>query len=149
MANPKNSTKKRATKGTSSGSSKSPPAKYPRHSVDKSLRIPQAILEQNAGKECAVKESAGFLGVGAAGPYTVEVSSGLKYGFLERPSAGRVAITNRAKRVLRPQDPLDKQKALREAVLEAPVFSDYHGPWWRDDRQNRRGTAVQRKRRHR
>lgn len=25
---------------------------YPRHSLEKALRIPNAILEQNAGKEC-------------------------------------------------------------------------------------------------
>jgi hypothetical protein len=86
----------------------SPPAKYPRNSVEKSLRIPKAILEQNAGKPCTVKESAAFLGVGAAGPYQVEVSSGIKYGFLDRPSPGQIAVTERAKRVLRPQDPGDK-----------------------------------------
>ncbi len=122
-------TKKRGT-GTTAKSpraAKAPPAKYPRHAVDKSLRIPTAILEQNAGKECTVKESAGFLGVGAAGPYTVEVSSGIKYGFLNRPSAGRIAITERAKQVLRPQDPQDKIRGLREAVTEAPVFSEVYG----------------------
>jgi hypothetical protein len=105
----------------------SPPAKYPRHPVDKAIRIPRAILEQNAGKECTVKESAGFLGVGAAGPYTVEVASGIKYGFLSRPSPGKLAITDRAKQVIRPQEPEDELKGLREAVLEAPVFSDVYG----------------------
>ena len=117
------STKKKKT----AKSSKAPAARYPRHSVDKSLRIPRAILEQNAGKECTVKESASFLGVGHAGPYTVEVSSGIKYGFLERPSAGRIAVTERAKRVLRPQDPRDKLERLREAVLGAPVVSEVYG----------------------
>src|SRR5438105_5032112 len=33
-------------------------AKYPRHAVRKVLRIPQAILEQNAGKECTPREAA-------------------------------------------------------------------------------------------
>jgi len=70
----------------------SPPAKYPRNAVDKSLRIPKAILEQNAGKPCTVKESAAFLGVGAAGAYQVEVSSGIKYGFLERPTPGQIVV---------------------------------------------------------
>lgn len=106
---------------------KSPPAKYPRHSVEKSLRIPKAILEQNAGKPCTVKESAGFLGVGSAGPYQVEVSSGIKYGFLERPDPGKIAVTERAKRILRPQDPQDKLEGLREAVVNAPVLSDVYG----------------------
>ena len=106
---------------------KAPPAKYPRHAVDKALRIPRAILEQNAGKECSVKESAGFLGVGAAGPYTVEVASGLKYGFLSRPSPGKIAVTERAKQAIRPQGSQDQLSALREAVQEAPVFSDVYG----------------------
>lgn len=105
----------------------SPPAKYPRNGVEKSLRIPKAILEQNAGKPCTVKESATFLGVGDAGPYQVEVSSGIKYGFLERPTPGQIAVTERAKRVLRPQDPQDKLDGLRDAVLNAPVISDVYG----------------------
>lgn len=129
---PKKSNKK-ATKSSGNRGSKSKkqavsaPAKYPRHSVDKSLRIAKALLEQNAGKDCTVKESAGFLGVGAAGPYQVEVSSGIKYGFLERPAPGRISITDRAKRVLRPQEPLDALNGLRQAVVGAPVFSDIYG----------------------
>lgn len=105
----------------------SPPAKYPRNAVEKALRIPKAILEQNAGKPCSVKESAAFLGVGAAGPYQVEVSSGIKYGFLERPNPGQIAVTERAKRVLRPQDPQDKLEGMRDAVVNAPVISDVYG----------------------
>jgi hypothetical protein len=30
--------------------------KYPRHSLEKSLRIPKGILEQNAGRECTEKK---------------------------------------------------------------------------------------------
>lgn len=104
-----------------------PPAKYPRHAVDKVLRIPLVILDQNAGKACTVKESASFLGVGAAGPYQVEVSSGIKYGFLDRPSPGQIAITDRAKKVLRPQSPQDKLQGMREAVLNAPVIAEVYG----------------------
>lgn len=106
---------------------KTPPAKYPRHVVDKALRIPKAILEQNAGKPCTVKESASFLGVGAAGPYQVEVSSGIKYGFLDRPEPGKIAITERAKKILRPQEANDELSGYREAVLEAPIVSDVYG----------------------
>jgi hypothetical protein len=115
------SKRKRATSLDSSA------ARYPRHPVDKAVRIPEAILEQNAGRECTVKESAAFLGVGSAGPYAVEVSSGIKYGFLERPSTGKLAVTDRAKRFLRPEVPGDEVKALREAVLAAPVFGEVYG----------------------
>lgn len=122
-AKPKPAPKRSAAKPATDRAS---PAKYPRNSVDKSLRIPRAILEQNAGKPCSVKESATFLGVGDAGPYQVEVSSGIKYGFLERPSPGQIAVTERAKRVLRPQDPQDKLEGVRDAVLGAPVISDVY-----------------------
>ena len=120
-------TNKSAQRKSISSKSASPPAKYPRNTVDKSLRIPKAILEQNAGKPCTVKESATFLGVGAAGPYQVEVSSGIKYGFLERPTPGQIAVTERAKHVLRPQDPQDRLDGLRDAVLSAPVISEVYG----------------------
>jgi hypothetical protein len=67
----------------SSGSS----SNYPRHTIEKALRIPRAILEQNAGKECSKNEAAKFIGLTRSqGPFDVEVSSALKYGFLERPN---------------------------------------------------------------
>jgi hypothetical protein len=60
-------------------------AKYPRHSVEKALRIPRAILDQNAGKDCSSKQAAAFLNVGPGGPFAVEIGSAKKYGFLEPP----------------------------------------------------------------
>jgi len=55
-------------------------AKYPRHSVERALRIPKAIIEQNAGKACTPKEAAAFLGATSAlGPFAVEVASATKY----------------------------------------------------------------------
>jgi hypothetical protein len=106
---------------------KSPPAKYPRHAVEKALRIPKAILDQNAGRSCTVKEAAAFLGLGEAGPFQTEVSSGIKYGFLDRPVAGQIQVTDRAKQILRPQDAEDRLRGIREAVLSAPVISDVYG----------------------
>lgn len=125
----KKAAKKRPPKAAKKTSKKpkSPPAKYPRHPVEKCIRIPKAILEQNAGKPCTVKESAKFLGVGDAGPYQVEVSSGIKYGFLDRPTPGQIAVTDRAKKIIRPHDPQDELTALREAVLSAPVIKDVYG----------------------
>lgn len=106
---------------------KSAPAKYPRHAVDKALRIPKAILDQNAGRSCTVKEAAAFLGLGEAGPFQTEVSSGIKYGFLDRPVAGQVQVTDRAKQILRPQDGADRLRGIQDAVLSAPVISDVYG----------------------
>jgi hypothetical protein len=126
-AKPAKTAKKKGKKRSKKRKTLSKPAAYPRHSVDKALRIPKAILEQNAGKECTVAESAAFLGVGSHGPYHVEVSSGLKYGFLTRPSPGRIAITERAKKVLRPQAPSDELQGLRDAVLGAAIIQDVYG----------------------
>lgn len=101
-------------------------AKFPRQSVEKALRIPEAIIDQNAGKECTERESAGFVGVGYNGPFRVEISSAIKYGFLERPNAGSIQVTERARRSIRPQKPEDKIEALREAILDAPDISEVY-----------------------
>ena len=101
-------------------------AAYPRHSVRKALRIPKAVLEQNAGKGCTDREAAKFAGLAFHGPSRVEFSSSLKYGFLERPRAGQLVISDLAKRILRPQNPTDELDGLREAVLNAPTLTDVY-----------------------
>jgi hypothetical protein len=106
--------------------------KYPRHSLEKALRIPKAILDQNAGKECSDQESAGFVGIKYnKGPYALELSSAVKFGLLERTGAGRLAVSDIAKKILRPQDEQEELLGLREAVLKAPeissVYSHYRG----------------------
>ncbi|MFC1603611.1 hypothetical protein ACFL5F_01165 [Planctomycetota bacterium] len=124
MSKKKKASKKRAkTHGSQSASR----PKYPRHSLEKALRIPLAILEQNAGKECTDKDAAGFVGLTTAkGPFTVEISSSIKYGLLERPTSGKIAITDLGKKILRPQASKDELEGLREAVLKAPDVSDVY-----------------------
>lgn len=106
-------------------------AKYPRHALTQALRIPRAILEQNAGQECTEKEAANFIGVALGGALRLEISSATKYGLLSRPSPGKIAITPLAKRILRPQNPQDELSGLREAILNAPdlsaVYKHYRG----------------------
>jgi len=99
---------------------------YPRHSVSKSLRIPKAILEQNAGKPCTPAESATFCGMGYHGPFQVEISSSAKFGFLDRPENGTIGVTDLAKRALRPQSESDELEALRAAILKAPVIAEVY-----------------------
>jgi len=102
-------------------------AKYPRHSVERALLIPKAIIEQNAGRACTPKEAAAFLGATSAlGPFAVEVASATKYGFLERPEAGKIQPTELARRIVRPTTPEDEVKGYREAVLKAPDISDVY-----------------------
>jgi hypothetical protein len=101
-------------------------AKYPRHSVERALRIPRAILDQNAGKPCTPKEAAKFLGVTHKGPFAVEIGSAIKYGFLERPEEGTIQLTDLARRILRPKSPEDEAKGYREAILKAPEISEVY-----------------------
>ncbi|WP_292972468.1 hypothetical protein [Mucilaginibacter sp.] len=103
-----------------------PNSNFPRHSLLKALRIPKAILEQNAGRECSEKDASEFLGVGLNGPFRVEISSSIKFGLLERPTAGMVKPTELSKRIIRPQSADDELAAIREAVLNAPVISDVY-----------------------
>jgi hypothetical protein len=101
-------------------------ASYPRHSVKKALRIPKAIMEQNAGKACTDREAAKFAGLAYHGPSRVEISSSIKYGLLNRPTDGNVAVTDLAKKILRPQNPNDELDGLRQAVLNAPTISNVY-----------------------
>ena len=101
-------------------------AKFPRHTLAKALRVPRAILEQNAGRACTEAEAAAFVGVGLGGPFRVEISSAIKYGLIERPETGKIQPSALAKKILRPQDPTDEVEGYREAVLQAPDISDVY-----------------------
>ncbi len=101
-------------------------AKYPRHPLSKSLRIPRAIIEQNAGNECSIAESAEFVGVGNHGPYKLEVSSASKYGLVESPSSGRIALTDLSRKILKPQSESEELAGMREALLNAPQISEVY-----------------------
>jgi hypothetical protein len=104
--------------------SKTAPLAFPKHSVLACLRIPQAILEQNAGKECNYKEAARFAGLGYTGDIGVEISSALKYGLLERAGTGLIKPTDLTRRIVRPQSPTQRRDSIRVAVLNASVISD-------------------------
>lgn len=100
---------------------------YPRHSIVKALRIPKAILEQNAGKECTDIESASFVGVNYnKGPYASEISSAIKFGLLERTEPKKIKPTELAKKILRPQTADDELNGYREAVLASPVIGSVY-----------------------
>jgi hypothetical protein len=102
-------------------------AKYPRHTIADALRIPKAILDQNAGKVCGDDQAAQFLGLkSAAGPFGVEISSGIKYGFLSRPESKQLEVTELGKQILRPKSNEDVAKGYQKAVLNAPVISEVY-----------------------
>lgn len=122
-------------------------AKFPRHSVAKAIRVAQAILDQNAGKACSRGDAAKFLGLSSpAGPFGVEISSAIKYGFLDQPQAGHIQPSALAKKILRPQSPSDAIDGYRQAVMNAPdiseVYQHYRGENLPDD-QFLRNTVVE------
>jgi hypothetical protein len=101
--------------------------KYPRHSVERALRIPQAIYDQNGGKPATLQEAVAFTGGSAvSGQFRMEVSSAKKYGFLEPAGGGEIALTDRARQAIAPQAENDRLNALREAILAAPDISDVY-----------------------
>jgi hypothetical protein len=112
-------------------------AKFPRHPVSKALRIPRAVLEQNAGKPTSDRDALKFAGLSYTGPPRVELSSALKYGLLVRIDTGTIGVTELAKKILRPQKPNDVIDGTREAVLKAPgvadVYTHYRGENVPDD----------------
>lgn len=119
----KNQPAKPASTGKRGGASA---VRFPRHGIEQALRIPRAILDQNAGKPCTPQEAAKFLGIKATGPFGVEVASASKYGFVDRPEEGKIQPSELAKKILRPQDSRDELAGYREAVLQTPVLSDVY-----------------------
>jgi hypothetical protein len=122
-----------ATKAKKAGAAKPKAAKataapkYPRHAVDRALRMPQAIYEQNAGNPASPEEAVNFAGGSAiSGPWRVEISSAKKYGFFGSDDKGRLTVTDRARKAIAPQDENDRLTALRDAVLAAPEISDVY-----------------------
>ncbi len=119
--------KKVTTKKKASSSGGRSRINYPRHNIMDSLRIPKAILDQNAGKICTDDQAAGFLGLKSAkGPTAVEISSGIKYKFLSRPESKKLEVTDLGRSVLRPKSPEDVSKGYQQAILNAPVISDVY-----------------------
>jgi hypothetical protein len=128
---PKPAKKSKGKKKKANAKSKKPTgsasSNYPRHSIERALRIPNAIIEQNAGRETNEQDAASFLSLTSSkGPFQLEISSATKYGFLERPGPGRIKSSELAKRIIRPQSAEDELKGLREAILKAPVISDVY-----------------------
>jgi hypothetical protein len=117
----------KARRSKSEGTPVAPLASFPRHPISEVLRIPKAILEQNAGKECSMQECASFIGVKpTSGDFQMALSSATKYGLIERAGPKRVKLGDLARQILRPQDPGQELHALRLAVSKAPQIGDVY-----------------------
>jgi hypothetical protein len=129
---PKKLTKKTKTKVASKKATGTSPkhviaTDYPGHSLDRVLKIPQAIIDNNAGNECSADDLAQYMGKARAyGPFRHELSSCYKFGLIEKPTKDRVKITALAERILRPENEDDKIKGLRESVITCPIFGEIY-----------------------
>lgn len=101
-------------------------ANYPRHTIERCLRIPKGVLDQNAGKPCTREMIAKFLGVGLSGELNTEISSASKYGLMRKAGGKLLEPTETAKKILRPQSPVDVLSGYRDALLQAPQFKDVY-----------------------
>lgn len=110
-------------KNTKSAKVKKKIAKYPRHSLADALKIPAVILEQNAGKMCTDREAAKFFGLTYGGPFQVQLGSAIKYGLLDRPKPGNVALTELGRKILKPHKLEDALQGKREAILHEETLS--------------------------
>ncbi|MDT0278158.1 hypothetical protein [Blastococcus goldschmidtiae] len=101
-------------------------AKFPRHSVEKALRIPKAVYDQNGGKPATRAEAVKFAGAQAlSGALNVEISSSLKYGYF-KADGQTLVLTDRARAAVAPQSDNERVTAFRDAVLAAPDLSDVY-----------------------
>jgi hypothetical protein len=118
--------KRIAKKAKPSAAATGQQAKFPRHSVEKALRIPKAVYDQNGGKPATRAEAVKFAGAQAlSGALNVEISSSLKYGFFKAEGQALV-LTDRARAAIAPQSENERVAALRDAVLAAPDLSDVY-----------------------
>ncbi|HQL75137.1 MAG TPA: hypothetical protein PLD58_18295 [Phycisphaerae bacterium] len=117
---------------------------FPRVPLKKALRIPKAILDQNAGNACTRDEAATFCDCRVTGSFGVEIAAANKYGFL-RTEDKKLEPSELAKQILRPKQPSDEIDGLRQAILKAPgiseVYSHYRGENLPDD-QFLKNTAI-------
>lgn len=121
----------RSRAGTMRPTVDSATAKFPRHTVEKALRIPKAIIDQNAGRPSTLVEAAKWTTGGSPnGAFRLEVSSAKKYGLL-RSDGAKLVPEDRARKILHPQSATDRIGGLRDAVRGAPdisaVYSHYRG----------------------
>lgn len=117
---------------------------FPHCALKKALRIPKAILDQNAGNPCSRQEAAGFCGCKTSGVFGVELAASRKFGFLDFENK-KIKPTGLAKKILRPKQASDEIEGLRKAIMNAPgiseVYTHYRGENLPDE-QFLKNTAV-------
>jgi len=99
----------------------------PGASLDEALRVPQAILDHYAGKPTAPLYVAKALNVDPKGSQLkVLTGAAIAFGLIEGGSqAASIAVTDLAKRILRPKEEGSDLIAKRESVLTPRVFGEF------------------------
>ena len=83
-------------------------------------------MERNGGQECTDREAAAFAGLRFARGTRAEICSAVKYGLLDRRGVGRVRLTPIARRIFTCKGAGQKMRAMRKALLHAPVLSELY-----------------------
>lgn len=101
-------------------------ADFPSIPLEKCLRIPAAIIDQNAGKPTTSQQAATYLGIKYGAGYRLEASAASKFGLIQSPDRGMVSPSDLAVQIIRPKSPQDEARGLQAAVLQAPTISDVY-----------------------
>ncbi len=102
-------------------------ADVPATSLDDALRVPQAIFDHYAGKTATPMQLAKALDVAPKGSQlAVLTGAAIAFGLIDGGAqAASVAVTELARRIIRPTDEGADVAAKREAVLRPRVFGDF------------------------
>jgi hypothetical protein len=98
------------------------PIAYPWYGLDDVLELVKAIDKKGAGRLSSEAIAVEMGSSVTSGFFQARLRAGRLFGLLAQQADDMWALTERAKRILRPRSPEDKQQALREAFAEAPLF---------------------------
>lgn len=102
------------------------PWTFPRHPLEDALRIPRAIEEKHGGAPIRATELAAM--VGFKNPdwrFLDLLRSANQYGLVEGSGAtATVSLTERGNMIVAPKTPMDRQNAMRDAVMAVSQFKE-------------------------
>lgn len=103
-------------------------ADIPSISLEKALRVPQAIATNYASHPTRPLDVAAALSVTpSSGPFRLECGAAVGYGLTEGgPNAPQISLSVLGKRIVTPTEVDDDTKALREAALKPTVANQFY-----------------------
>lgn len=114
---PKNGTEKLSQRGKIK-------SEFPKHTLEQTLRVPQAIEDANGGKPMPPLDVAQAIGVSpGSSDFRVLLSSSFKYGLTDGSyKSDRISLVALGTAIVAPSSPEESQKAKSKAGLSPTVF---------------------------